>query len=238
MHPAATRSIRVSSAKGDPTKIAQEVLRQYSELIQRRRQKVAENVPGAEPDMRIGWLLWQESLKEFLYFEEEMLEPNPDDYWAEWKESGGGARKTSRNLWVYEVETGRKRYSITTTAGAKIQPYFDVPPPKDPNLYYFCVQGEDLKNGLVRVWVTCTTALLLKQLFGDLDKDTISTAIINAASTLAQIEEERDKSAARFDLAEPILITVEAYKSLLEAFAGVSDEHRIQLFARYISKGD
>jgi hypothetical protein len=123
MHPSATRSIRVET-EGDATAVAQDVLQQYADLIAARRQKVAENYPDIEPDMRIGWLLWQESLEEFLYFEEPMLTPNPTDYWAEWRESGGGSRKISKNLWVYEIETGRKRYSITTSAGAKIQPYF------------------------------------------------------------------------------------------------------------------
>ncbi len=154
MHPAATRSIRIPSLDADPTEVAAEILRQYATLIQQRRRKVVEDSPHREPDMRVGWLLWQESLKEFLYFEQEMLEPNPDDYWAEWKESGGGARKASKNLWVYERETGRKRYSITTSAGVKIQPYFDVPAPNDPNLCYFRVQGEELEGGLVRIWIT------------------------------------------------------------------------------------
>lgn len=237
MHPAATRSIRIPATNGDPTPIARAVLNQYAELIQQRRQKIAENAHGAEPDMRVGWLLWQESLTEFLYFEEEMLEPSPTDYWAEWKESGGGTRKTSKNLWVYEVETGKKRYSITTTAGAKIQPYFDVPSPRDPNLYYFCVQGEELKHGLVRIWVTPTTALLLKQMLGNLDTNTISSAIVEVANRAAKTEKGEGQPSAQFNLAEPILITAEAYRNLIETFAGVSDEHRIQLFAHYISRG-
>jgi hypothetical protein len=87
--------------------------------------------------MRTGWLLWQESLRQFLYFEERMRIPDPDDYKAQWVDSGGGARKGSRNLWIYDKRTERKMFSVTTTAGAKIQPYFDVPPPDDPNLYLF-----------------------------------------------------------------------------------------------------
>jgi hypothetical protein len=36
---------------------------------------------------------------EFLYFELEMVPPKPEDYWAEWHESGGkGVRKKSINL--------------------------------------------------------------------------------------------------------------------------------------------
>ena len=78
------------------------------------------------PDMRFGWLLWQDSLREFLYFEQPMTVPDPSAYRAIWVESGGGSRKQSRNLWIYDIETDRKAYSITTEAGAKIQPYFDV----------------------------------------------------------------------------------------------------------------
>ncbi len=231
MHPAATRSIRIPSLDADPTEVAAEILRQYATLIQQRRRKVVEDSPHREPDMRVGWLLWQESLKEFLYFEQEMLEPNPDDYWAEWKESGGGVRKASKNLWVYERETGRKRYSITTSAGAKIQPYFDVPAPNDPNLCYFRVQGEELEGGLVRIWVTVTTALLLRQAFGNLDRDTVSTAIIKAAGEISRLGDQQIPVAST-DLAQPVLLTAEAYHALTVAFAGVSDEHRVQLFVR------
>jgi hypothetical protein len=231
MHPAATRSIRIPSLDADPTEIAADILRQYATLIQQRRRKVVEDSPNREPDMRVGWLLWQESLKEFLYFEQEMLEPNPDDYWAEWRESGGGARKASRNLWVYERETGRKRYSITTSAGAKIQSYFDVPAPNDPNLCYFRVQGEEVEGGLIRIWVTTTTALLLRQVFGNLDQNTVSIAIIKAAGELVHTVDQ-GSSATPTDLAQPILLTAEAYRILTAAFVGVSDEHRIQRFIR------
>jgi hypothetical protein len=231
MHPSATRSIRVPSTQGDPTEMAAEVLSQYAQLIEERRQKVAEAAPGNEADMRVGWLLWQESLREFLYFEEEMLPPKPDDYTAEWKESGGGARKTSRNLWVYEKETGRKRFSITTSAGAKIQPYFDVPSPTSPGLYYFCVQGEKLKGGVVRVWITPTTAMLLKRVIGSLDTETLSKAIISASQEASAVEGEEAEE-EKIHLAESVLITPDAYSALTETFAGVSDEHRIQLFIR------
>jgi hypothetical protein len=235
MHPAATRSIRIPATKGDPTKVAREVLRQYAELIRERRQKVSEDSPGTKPSLRTGWLLWQESLREFLYFEHETVEPDPTDYYAVWKESGGGARKASKNLWVYDTKTDRKRFSITTTAGAKIQPYFDVPPPTDPNLYYFCVQGEELPEGLVRIWVTTTTALLLAQKLGNLDKDTISSAILNATGVLAQLSEEDKKLAiSRQDVARPVVVTREAYDALRHAFTGVSDEHMIQLFIRFV----
>lgn len=235
MHPSATRSIRIPDIE-DATLAAREVLRQYAELINVRTQKVKEDAPGVEPDMRVGWLLWQESLVEFLYFEQEMIPPNPEDYWAEWHESGGkGARKKSTNLWVYENETGNKRYSITTSAGAKIQPYFDVPAPNDPNLYYFRVQGEELANGIIRVWITGSTALLIKQKLGSIETDVVSQEIIKATKALAlgaHVGEERQTYSVVS--AQPILLTQEAYLSLSTTFDGVSDEHRMELFAHYL----
>ena len=159
MHPSATRSIRIASFDADPNTVMREVLQQYGELIDERRRKVEEqNDTGLPADMRTGWLLWQESLREFLYFEEPMTIPDPEGYYAEWRDSGGGVRKASRNLWIYERATGRKRYSVTTAAGIKIQPYFDVPPPIDPNLYIWTVIGERIEGGLVRVWLTRRTA--------------------------------------------------------------------------------
>jgi hypothetical protein len=235
MHPSSTRSIRILSTGGDPTEVARDVLEQYGALIEQRKQQVAKNAPGLKPDMRDGWLLWQESLREFLYFEQEMIPPNPVDYWAEWKESGGGIRKISKNLWVYENETGKKRYSITTQAGAKIQPYFDVPPPNDPNLYYFCVQGEELANGLVRVWVTPTTALILNSGLSNLEPNTISEAIIRYTNEVQTLKESAAEYAIGVEKAKPILITKEAYLALKETFSGVSDEHMMQLFARSFS---
>lgn len=155
MHPSATRSVRVPLTTTDPNSAMVDVLTQYAELIEARREQVREQAPGYEPDMRTGWLLWQESLRQFLYFEEEMLVPDPADYFAKWHSTrGGGNRKPSTSLWIYEKDTGKKRYSVTTEAGAKIQPYFDVPPPNDPNPYLFTVIGEVIEAGLVRVWVT------------------------------------------------------------------------------------
>ena len=236
MHPSATRSIRIPSTEGDPTETAQEILQQYAELIEQRRQRVAENAPGKKPDMRTGWLLWQVNLVEFLYFEEEMLPPDPDDYWAEWHERRSGNRKPSKNLWVYEKETGIKRYSITTTAGAKIQPYFDVPPPNDPSLCYFRVQGEEVEIGLIRLWITPTTALVLNNLLGSTNIDVVSDAIVNYAKKARSLKGGRVDYTKGTELAEPVYVTREAYAALKEIFAGVSDEHMMQLFVRYLSQ--
>lgn len=231
MHPAMTRSIRIPPGD-DPTQVAQDVLRQYGELVDQRAELLRKAAGGKPVDMRMGWLLWQDSLREFLYFEEPMLKPIPGDFFARWKESaGGGARKGSRNLWIYHTATGRKRYSVTTDAGAKIQPYFDVPPPNDPHLYYFRVQGEELGDGTVRVWVTLSTALLLRQLLGDLSADAIGQAIHQV------LEDQSAGSGAPVtpteEAAEPIIIAQDAYQKLAARFegAGVGDEQMMQFVA-------
>ncbi len=229
MHPAATRSIRIPSVD-DATAAARGVLQQYADLILQRRRKI-EETSGGKADLRTGWLLWQESLREFLYFEEEMLAPNPSDYRAEWRESGGGARKASRNLWVYENDTGRKRYSITTAAGAKIQPYFDVPPPDHPNVYIFVAQGERLSTGLVRLWITEFTARALEQALGSLDSKRISDAILEAVANGAKVEEIEAELSGEV---REITLEPSAYEALYTAFEGVADEHRMQLFLRHI----
>lgn len=225
MHPAATRSIRIPASE-DPNEVMRDVLIQYMELIEQRREQVRRDTPDIEPDMRTGWLLWQDSLEEFLYFEEEMLPPDPSDYEAKWMESGGANRKESKNLWIYEKETGQKRYSVTTAAGAKIQPYFDVPPPTDPNLYFFRVQGEETEDGLIKLWVTASTGRELKRVIGDLSVENLSSIILQTASEIQEIAEEQ---ISRFELAVSIKITPEAYKTLKEIFPGVSDEHLVRL---------
>jgi hypothetical protein len=142
MHPAATRSIRIENIELPADRVMRSVFRQYSELIKLRTSKVKEQIPdGKEPDMRTGWLLWEDSLTEFLYFEQPLEAPNPKGYYAEWNVTPPkGARKGSKSLWIFDRKTNKKRFSVTTTAGIKIQPYFDVPAPSDKNLYYFRVQ--------------------------------------------------------------------------------------------------
>jgi hypothetical protein len=174
MHPSATRSIRIASTDADPNEVMSDVFKQYADLLRLRREKIREDFPQKQPDLRTGWLLWQSSLTEVLYFEEEAVAPDAKDFFAEWKDSGGGSRKASKNLWVYEKATGRKRYSVTTAAGAKIQPYFDVPPPNDPNLYLIRVHGEEVAPGIVRIWVAASTARELKSLVGDLSPSALA----------------------------------------------------------------
>lgn len=228
MHPSLTRSIRIPDTK-DPNEAMSDLLNQYAELVRGRREKVkSQNQTEIEVDMRTGWLLWQESLRQFLYFEEQMLEPDPNEYFAEWKETtGGGGRKKSVNLWIYEKETGKKRYSITTSAGAKIQPYFDVPPPTDPNVYLFTVIGETIRVGYVRIWLTESTYSELVRVLGTTDGEAISDKLIDICSKI-EAKENADPLTHKEE-GVSIEIREEAYKLLVESVKGVSDEHSIKL---------
>ncbi|MGH9401692.1 MAG: hypothetical protein ACRD2P_06260 [Terriglobia bacterium] len=234
MHPSATRSIRIASTDADPNEVMTNVLNQYADLLSQRRDKIKEDYPEKTPDLRTGWLLWQTNLAEFLYFEEEAIAPDPKDYFAEWRESGGGSRKASKNLWVYEKDTGRKRYSVTTTAGAKIQPYFDVPPPNDPNVYIFRAQGEEIAPGVIRIWIGASTARELERLVGDLSPEHLGVII---ASTAADLPEEDGSPAIAHEQAVPLTLTAESYNVLVATFPGaVSDEHMAQLLVSRLRK--
>ncbi|MCW5921491.1 MAG: hypothetical protein KIS77_04050 [Saprospiraceae bacterium] len=230
MHPAATRSIRISDTTQPAEKAMIEVFRQYAELIELRRQKVATAASNKKPDMRTGWLLWEDSLSEFLYFEEALQAPLPEHFYAEWNETTAkGARKSSKSLWIFEKDTDKKRFSVTTSAGVKIQPYFDVPPPSDPNLYYFRVQGERIGSDTIQIWVAASTAKLLKQTIGSLDKIAVSEAIVKLAS---QLTEQSILPSSKNELAIPVQLTADAYEILTKTWEGVSDEHRAQLLLK------
>ena len=232
MHPAATRAIRVPTGKVSAERAMREILRQYAELIEQRTEKVREQAAsGTKPDMRTGWLLWQESLRQFLYFEEAMRAPNADQYTAEWVESGGGSRKGSRNLWIYEKATGKKRFSVTTAAGAKIQPYFDVPPPNDANLYIFTVIGEIVMDGKVRCWLTCATWHDLEQLLGRVNSRTVGQAI---QQHLAGLPAAEPGPVWDEEPAQPLEISPEAYALLTSRLPGLNDDHSFQLFVRML----
>lgn len=202
-----------------------------SSMVPQTRSPTSGSDGRRPPDMRTGWLLWQESLREFLYFEEAMVAPNPAEYVAQWQASGGGRRKPSKNLWVTHRATGQKRFSITTEAGPKIQPYFSVPPPDDPALYHFVVQGEPYDEGIVRMWVAAATAERLRVILGSLDHDTVSGAVqerkwtsFDAVAALSEPE------------IEEIHITAAAYAKLRDETNGVSDEHCVQLLITQILK--
>ena len=228
MHPAATRSIRIDDPSKPASAVMRDIFRQYADLIERRRQKVIEESPGAEPDMRIGWLLWEDLLLEFLYFEQRLEAPKLEDYYAEWNETPSrGARKGSKSLWIFNRATNEKRYSVTTSAGIKIQPYFDVPSPSDPNLYYFRVQSEPIDSNTVQIWVSASTARAIQRILGNLERDKISQAVIETARLAVAVGL---KSADDIELAQPIRLTREAFDVFKSKWEGVSDEHRAQLF--------
>ena len=234
MHPAATRSIRIPEREEDANRVAQDVLRQYADLIEARSRKVAEGSKNGAVDMRTGWLLWRELLDEFMYFEVPMVAPDPNQFYATWNVTPArGSRKATRSLWIYEKGTDVKRYSVTTTAGTKIQPYFDVPSPRDGNLYYFRVQGHVVDDCTVEVWITRSTAKFLELRIGLLNPGILSERIL-AYNPLA-VREERGKYAVPSDLAIPVRISLDAYNHLRSLVDYVSDEQMFQEFAQGIS---
>lgn len=233
MHPSATRSIRIDDTSRSATDVMRDVFRQYAELIQARTNSVKEAAPDKTPDMRTGWLIWENSLTEFLYFEEQMLPPNPEQFTAEWNDTPAkGVRKASRSLWIYDKSTRQKRYSVTTSAGIKIQPYFEVPLPSDHNLYYFRVQNEPVNATTVRLWISAATAYAIKNKLGSLDSDIVSTAILNAierVGNIVQAPEEEEGFAVAVDISK------EAYIQLAAAWEAVSDEHHAQILLKALS---
>lgn len=235
MHPALTRSFRIDSSEPDPERAKELVFAQYADLVKHRREAVeAQNTTGLRVEMRSGWLIWQTSLRQFLYFEEPMHVPAPDDYFAEWRDSGaaGARRKPSRNLWIYDKRTRQKRYSVTTDAGAKIQPYFDVPPAKDPNLYLFTVVGEQVDVDHVRLWVTQATAQAIQRAIGSINPSDVEEEILTIAELLdAGAVVESPVDAAKD--AVPIILTAKAYETLTAHVPGVNDDHRLQVLLDY-----
>jgi hypothetical protein len=231
MHPAATRSIRIDDTSADAQDVMEDVFAQYAELIQQRTDRVRSAAPaGAAIDMRVGWLIWEDDLTEFLYFEEPMTPPDSSRYFAEWNVTPArGVRKASKSLWIYDRSTKQKRYSVTTSAGIKIQPYFDVPPPSDPNLYYFRVQSEPVDADTIWLWVASSTAKALKDRLGSLDRDVVSAAI---AEVLARGVIPSAATNPEEDLAVPVPVATAIHTQLLAAWDAVSDEHRAQLLLK------
>jgi hypothetical protein len=230
MHPAATRSIRIEDTHLDANEVMKDIFNQYEQLIQNRTNFVKTTTPKGSPDMRTGWLIWENNLREFLYFEEPMAIPQACDFVAEWSITPAkGMRKASKSLWIYEKTTQKKRYSVTTSAGVKIQPYFDIPGPLDENLYYFCVQGEEARSGAVIMWVAASTAKALKAVLGSLDQDIVSRAVervmLNNQGNIISLSEDES-------LAVPIAIDKTVYQALLKEWEAVSDEHRAQLLLK------
>jgi len=232
MHPSATRSIRIDDVTADANDVMRDVFRQYGDLIDLRASKVKEASGGLEVDMRTGWLIWEDNLTEFLYFEEKMKAPNPDQYYAIWNDTAArGARKPSRSLWIYDRITEQKKYSVTTSAGIKIQPYFDVPAPMDPNLYFFRVQGESIDANTVLLWVSSSTASALANKLGSLDKAIVSNAITSLLDGGARPDVSDSGSS---ELAQAIPVDSAVYQRLLTSWEASSDEHRAQLLIKLL----
>ena len=143
--------------------------------------------------------------------------------------NNSGLLSRRRCLWCSDLNeraTNKKRYSVTTSAGIKIQPYFDVPPPGDPNLTYFRVQSEPLDGDTIVLWVAAATATQLQKRLGSIDKDVVSSAVFKAAQ-----KERNDDAVAIDDLhpAVPIMVSKEAFDLLIHRWKAVNDDHRVQL---------
>ncbi|HEY3874299.1 MAG TPA: hypothetical protein VGM92_02385, partial [Candidatus Kapabacteria bacterium] len=126
-----------------------------------------------------------------------------------------------------EKASNKKRFSITTVAGAKIQPYFDVPAPSSPNLYFFRVQGESIAGNLIRLWVLPRTAKGLERILGTLNTESLSSAIL---STVAESTDIALPPSSTVEEPISVIITQEAYDALVAGFQGKSDEHLMELF--------
>ena len=233
MHPSLTRSIRIDDVNRPADVVMKDVLTQYSDWIERHTKAVKARSPNRTADMRFGWLLWEIELREFLFFEEAMTKPNLENYSATWNETPAqGARKASKSLWIYDKKTRAKRYSVTTNAGAKIQPYFDVPPPDDPNLVYFRVQSEYLDEDTVVLWVSATTAERLKQVLGSTDRQVVSDAVLRA--TRSSVRNTLTNTAGG-SLAVPIHVSKEAFDIFIKNWNALNDDHRIQQLIEVLS---
>lgn len=220
MHPAATRALRIDPSQRDPNKVMADVLNQYRALIAARREMLG----GRNADLRTGWLLWKRDLSEFLYFEEAMVAPDPSEFTAEWNTiKQGGSRKASTNLWIYEKSTGIKRYSLTTSAGIKLQPYFDIPGKGVSDVYEFDLNARSVGQNSVLTWVTSTTKTALGDLFGG-DPRALSDAIRQSA------EGEAARLEAEGQRAERVELSRDALQALRDHFPGATDDERLQAF--------
>jgi hypothetical protein len=229
MHPSATRSISLPS--GNAHTAMKQVLTEYSELLETRRLSVEKQF-GEKAELRSGWLLWKRNLDEFLYFEEKLEVPDFSQFTADWYEhNSDSARRRSRNLWIFD-QYGRKRYSVTTERGVKVQPYFDIPPLGAKNMAIFKIQGEEIKDNLVRIWLTSSTFEKLLSLFNSNFSSKKFAEILGDIPALLAGEVLESLEA---DLRE-IQIEKEIYERLCEKISGVSDEHRIRQFISHVSK--
>jgi hypothetical protein len=221
MHPSLTRSIRVDQSM-EANEAMVSVLGQYSALLDARRAKVESRYQGDKQiELRTGWLLWRSDLTEYLYFEESANAPDTSVLTAEWvKNEQTGQRKPSTNLWIYDRETGQKRYSVTTVAGAKIQPYFQVPTIDDPNLVHIDLRHDDAGNPVA--WVKKKTAERLERLLGS------GWTVTDLENAIALARASNGDAHEGVDLEHARQITLSApSRDLLDLVAGPTDDVRM-----------
>lgn len=173
MHPAATRAL-LFDPKLDAEICKSQILEQFGVAIAEFRDRVSQTCLNCEPDIRWGVLLWSRNLDEFLYFEETIKEPNPDDFYARFVD-GRHRGDPTRNLHIFEKKTNVKRYSVTMPdKGSKLQPYFDVPM-VGQGAYAFKVPNDGRKP----LWLKEETIRYLEKTMTDQDQD-IDASILSA----------------------------------------------------------
>lgn len=237
MHPSATRSIRIDDLDIDAAEAMEDVFRQYRELIEDRTAAVRKRSADGHADMRVGWLLWETKLREFLYWEERMLPPRSEDYYATWNERPAmGSRKASKSLWIFDKTTRLKRYSVTTSAGIKIQPYFDVPAPDDEHLYQFRVQSEPVGTDGVTLWITAATASELANRVGSIDRQSVSDMILRVGRSIGGDLVVRDVDREERPAVVAVEVSRVAFRCLGDQWAGVNDDHTVRLFLQSVAE--
>ncbi len=233
MHPALTRRVSLPDI-ADADDAMRIVIKSYQRVLDERLTKAIAISDGKPIELRSGWLIYDSSLTEFLYFEERAQNLNPKKHRAVWSErikKGEGGRRGNRNLWIYG-EDDQKVWSVTGgSSGTKIQPYFKVPAANDKNLCYFRVQGEPINTETVRVWVTEPTAQNLMQILGELGTRRLSAAImkVSPSDQVLTATQEREE-------VHELVIDQSAYAALKEKFLGVSDEHCFQLLCKRLTE--
>jgi hypothetical protein len=174
MHPSATRTVAFNPSDGaEACKDA--ILQQLGLTIGDFRERVYATCEDGDPLIRWGVLLWSKSLEEFLYFEEEMIEPDPAQFTARF-EKGMHRGNPTENLYIYERGTDIKRYSVTLPdKGAKLQPYFDIPK-IGAGAYVFNVPKDDRRA----VWLKSETIAALEAAASGQELDALIRHLLSA----------------------------------------------------------
>lgn len=140
-------------------------LETHEDLLYSLAENSADEVSGIEPVARYGVLLYNPTLEEFLYSEQDIEKLNPASFYAE---------KHNGSLWIFERESKIKRFSITGhTHGAKIQRYLDVPE-VGKGSYYFKVENDGSKP----IWLSPETYNTLSTMAGTRTADEFITALL------------------------------------------------------------